>query len=40
MRRINVNAIAPGYIISNNTAALRADAGRGTAILERIPAGR
>jgi 2-deoxy-D-gluconate 3-dehydrogenase len=36
---INVNAIAPGYFATNNTAALRADAGRG-AILARIPAGR
>lgn len=38
--RINVNAIAPGYMATNNTAALRADAGRSSAILERIPAGR
>ena len=37
---INVNAIAPGYIATNNTAALRADAERNRAILERIPAGR
>jgi 2-deoxy-D-gluconate 3-dehydrogenase len=37
---INVNAIAPGYMATNNTAALRADEGRNTAILERIPAGR
>lgn len=37
---INVNAIAPGYIATDNTAALRADAGRNQAILERIPAGR
>jgi 2-deoxy-D-gluconate 3-dehydrogenase len=37
---INVNAIAPGYIESNNTAALRADPERSTAILSRIPAGR
>ncbi len=37
---INVNAIAPGYMATNNTAALRADAGRSNAILERIPAGR
>jgi 2-dehydro-3-deoxy-D-gluconate 5-dehydrogenase len=37
---INVNAIAPGYMATNNTAALRADAGRNAAILERIPAGR
>ena len=39
-RGINVNAIAPGYIETNNTAALRADADRNKAILERIPAGR
>ena len=37
---INVNAIAPGYIESNNTTALRADPGRSAAILSRIPAGR
>jgi 2-dehydro-3-deoxy-D-gluconate 5-dehydrogenase len=37
---INVNAIAPGYIVTNNTEALRADASRNSAILERIPAGR
>ena len=37
---INVNAIAPGYIETNNTAALRADPDRFEAILERIPAGR
>ena len=36
---INVNAIAPGYIVSNNTEALRADPERSTAILARIPAG-
>ena len=36
---INVNAIAPGYIATNNTAALQADAVRNTSILERIPAG-
>jgi 2-dehydro-3-deoxy-D-gluconate 5-dehydrogenase len=39
-KNINVNAIAPGYIETNNTAALRADAERRTAILNRIPAGR
>jgi 2-dehydro-3-deoxy-D-gluconate 5-dehydrogenase len=38
--RINVNAIAPGYMATNNTAALRADASRNSSILERIPAGR
>lgn len=37
---INVNAIAPGYIETNNTEALRNDPVRNTAILERIPAGR
>lgn len=37
---INVNAIAPGYIETNNTAALRADPDRSAALLERIPAGR
>ncbi|MDC6169977.1 MULTISPECIES: 2-dehydro-3-deoxy-D-gluconate 5-dehydrogenase KduD [unclassified Roseateles] len=39
-QRINVNAIAPGYMATNNTAALRADEGRNAAILDRIPAGR
>lgn len=37
---ITVNAIAPGYMETNNTAALRADEKRNAAILERIPAGR
>ncbi len=37
---INVNAIAPGYIVSNNTEALRADIDRSAAIVDRIPAGR
>ena len=37
---INVNAIAPGYMATDNTAALRADDVRNAAILERIPAGR
>ncbi|TGD66047.1 2-dehydro-3-deoxy-D-gluconate 5-dehydrogenase KduD [Tabrizicola sp. WMC-M-20] len=37
---INVNAIAPGYIETNNTQALRADPDRNKAILDRIPAGR
>lgn len=37
---INVNAIAPGYMATDNTAALRADATRSRQILERIPAGR
>ncbi len=39
-RGINVNAIAPGYIATNNTEALRADEERNAAILARIPAGR
>ena len=37
---INVNGIAPGYMATDNTAALRADAARSRQILERIPAGR
>ncbi|MFL6467880.1 MAG: 2-dehydro-3-deoxy-D-gluconate 5-dehydrogenase KduD [Pyrinomonadaceae bacterium] len=37
---INVNAIAPGYIATKNTDALRADETRNRQILERIPAGR
>lgn len=37
---IQVNAIAPGYMRTDNTAALRADPVRSRAILERIPAGR
>ncbi len=39
-KNINVNAIAPGYIATNNTQALREDPVRNKAILERIPAGR
>ncbi|MFE7843614.1 SDR family oxidoreductase [Microbacterium sp. NPDC057407] len=39
-RGVNVNAIAPGYIATDNTAALRADEERSRSILERIPAGR
>jgi 2-deoxy-D-gluconate 3-dehydrogenase len=39
-RRINVNAIAPGYMATDNTAALRSDPVRNRQILERIPAGR
>jgi 2-deoxy-D-gluconate 3-dehydrogenase len=39
-RGVNVNAIAPGYIATDNTAALRADPQRNPAILSRIPAGR
>jgi 2-deoxy-D-gluconate 3-dehydrogenase len=37
---INVNAIAPGYMATDNTAALRADPNRSVSILDRIPAGR
>lgn len=37
---INVNAIAPGYMATNNTAPLRADPTRSEEILSRIPAGR
>ena len=39
-RGVNVNAIAPGYMETDNTAALRADPARSRQILERIPAGR
>jgi len=39
-RGVQVNAIAPGYIDTDNTAALRADPVRNPAILARIPAGR
>jgi 2-deoxy-D-gluconate 3-dehydrogenase len=37
---ININAIAPGYMTTNNTAQLRADEERSKAILDRIPAGK
>ena len=37
---VNVNAIAPGYFVTNNTAALREDPDRSASILSRIPAGR
>ena len=37
---VNVNAIAPGYIATDNTQALRDDAARSSSILERIPAGQ
>jgi 2-deoxy-D-gluconate 3-dehydrogenase len=37
---VNVNAIAPGYIETNNTTALREDQDRNASILGRIPAGR
>lgn len=39
-RGVNVNAIAPGYFVTNNTEALRQDEGRSREILGRIPAGR
>ena len=39
-RGVNVNAIAPGYIATDNTRALRSDPDRSSAILSRIPAGR
>lgn len=38
--KINVNAIAPGYMATDNTAPLRADQKRNKSILERIPIGR
>ncbi|MFK8035504.1 MAG: SDR family NAD(P)-dependent oxidoreductase [Hyphomicrobiales bacterium] len=37
---VNVNAIAPGYVATDNTQALREDAARTKSILERVPAGR
>ena len=37
---LNINAIAPGYMATDNTAALRVDPERAPAILDRIPAGR
>ena len=37
---VQVNAIAPGYIATNNTAALQADETRNRQIMDRIPAGR
>jgi 2-deoxy-D-gluconate 3-dehydrogenase len=40
LHRINVNAIAPGYMRTDNTSALREDPTRNRQILERIPAGR
>jgi 2-deoxy-D-gluconate 3-dehydrogenase len=39
-RGINVNAVAPGYIETNNTQALSDDPVRAKSILDRIPAGR
>jgi 2-deoxy-D-gluconate 3-dehydrogenase len=38
--KINVNAIAPGYMATENTRPLRENPQRSKAILERIPAGR
>lgn len=38
--KVNVNAIAPGYMATDNTKALREDPARNKAILDRIPAGR
>lgn len=37
---VNVNAIVPGYVATDNTMALREDPARSTAILDRIPARR
>ncbi|MFP4977408.1 2-dehydro-3-deoxy-D-gluconate 5-dehydrogenase KduD [Paenibacillus sp. CN-4] len=37
---LNINAIAPGYMATDNTAPIRADENRSNAILDRIPAGR
>ncbi|MGQ3255018.1 MAG: SDR family oxidoreductase, partial [Microbacterium aurantiacum] len=37
---VTVNAVAPGYMATDNTAPLRADADRAASILQRIPAGR
>ena len=39
-RGVNINAIAPGYIATENTAQIRADEQRSASILARIPAGR
>jgi 2-deoxy-D-gluconate 3-dehydrogenase len=39
-KKINVNAIAPGYMVTDNTTALRSDPVRSRQILERIPANR
>jgi 2-deoxy-D-gluconate 3-dehydrogenase len=39
-RGVNVNAVAPGYVRTDNTQALRDDSERYAAILQRIPAGR
>lgn len=40
VNNVNVNGIAPGYIATDNTQALRDDAARNKSILDRIPAGR
>ncbi|MFZ6031225.1 MAG: 2-dehydro-3-deoxy-D-gluconate 5-dehydrogenase KduD [Chloroflexota bacterium] len=40
IKGLNINAIAPGYMATDNTAPLRADSERATSILDRIPAGR
>lgn len=40
LHHVNVNGIAPGYIATDNTQALRDDAVRNKSILERIPAGK
>ena len=37
---VNVNAVAPGYVATDNTSALQADAERSRALLERVPAAR
>jgi len=39
-KNINVNAIAPGYMVTDNTAAIRLDEKRNQLVLDRIPAGR
>ena len=39
-QNINVNAIAPGYMATDNTAPIRQDAARSKTILDRIPVGR
>jgi len=39
-KNIQINAIAPGYIATDNTAPIRADEGKSADILARIPAGR
>lgn len=37
---VNVNAVAPGYVSTDNTAALRADSGRTAQLMARVPVGR